>query len=215
MSGVVKMGRYATALAGVTAALAGCGGSDATVTSPAASPSSTAASPSSTAASPSSTAASPSSTAASPSDAATSSSSAITLPTSSNGPTTCTVYESGYATQVIFESRSFDVRAECRAWTRNNAGEGYLWGYQPTSGIAEAAESTRVCYLTDPQRNLTASVIEATGFRSVSAVEAANGSSACVSLLAIGWTKQGGAPTTATKSTSKTGPAPRRRGRAQ
>jgi hypothetical protein len=150
MSSVVKVGRYAGALAAVTAALAGCGGSSRTATT----------------------------------------TSRITLPLSSNGPTTCTVYESGYATQVIFESESFDVRAECRAWTHNNPGGGYLWGYQPASAASAPAESTQVCSLRGPDGDVAARVIEATGFRSVSPVEAANGSSACVSLLTVGWTKQ-------------------------
>lgn len=153
-------------------------------------------------------------TPASPSSTATSSPSTITLPASSNGPTTCTVYESGYATQVVFQSNGYEVRAECRAWTSNNAGEGYLWGYEPLSASAKTAESTQVCYLTDPQRNVTATVIQDTGFVAVSAVERANGSSACASLLAMGWTEQGGAPTTPTMSTSATGREPHRRGRA-
>jgi hypothetical protein len=165
---VSKRGQCVAALAALTAALAGCGGSDKPVTTRSAAP---------------------------PTDPGTSSPTALTLPPSANGPTTCTVYESGYAIQVIFASKSFDVRAECRAWTTNRAGEGYLWGYQPARATAQPADSTQVCYLTDPLRNVAARVIEATGFRAVSAVEAARGSSACVSLLSIGWTKQAGRPT--------------------
>jgi hypothetical protein len=165
---VIKRGQCVAALAAMTAALAGCGGSDRPVTI-------------------SSRAASPTPGTPPPN--------ALTLPPSANGPTTCTVYESGYAIQVIFESQSFDVRAECRAWTGNRAGEGYLWGYQPARAIAQPADSIQVCYLTDPLRNVAARVIEATGFRAVSALEAARGSSACVSLLSSGWTKRGGRPT--------------------
>jgi hypothetical protein len=76
------------------------------------------------------------------------------------------------------------------AWTRNNAGEDYLWGYEPLSASAQTAESTQVCNLTDPQRNVTATVIQDAGFVPVSATERANGSSACASLLAMSWTKQ-------------------------
>jgi hypothetical protein len=175
---VVKMGRYVSAFAAVTA-LAGCGGSGkkVTVTTRAVLPSTTA--------------------------TATSSPNAIPLPASAAGPTTCTVYEAGYATQVIFVSRSLDVRGECRAWTRNKAGEGYLWGYQPASALAESAEATEVCRLTDPHGDVAASVIEATGFRSLSAVEGANGSAACVSLLATGWIEQRGTSRTGRRSTAK------------
>jgi hypothetical protein len=148
------------------------------------------------------------------SSTATSSLSRIALPTSSNGPTTCTVYESGYATQVVFESKGFEVRAECGAWTHNNPGDGYLWGYEPLSAKAETAGSTQVCRLTDPQRNVTASVIQDTGFLAVSALERAHGSSACKTLLVIGWTERGGVPTTPTTSTSTTGRKQRRQGRA-
>jgi len=52
---------------------------------------------------------------------------ATRLPGSSGAPMTCTAYESNCATQVIFVSETFDVRAECRAWTRNRADVGYLW----------------------------------------------------------------------------------------
>jgi len=147
-----------------------------------------------------------------PSSTATSSPGSITLLASSNGPTTCRVYER-YATQVVFQSKGFEVRAECRAWT-GRAGQDYLWGYEPLSASTETAESTPVCSLTDPQRNVTASVIQDTVLVAVSAVERANGSSACASLLAMGWTEHGGVPTTPTTSTSAAGREPHRRGRA-
>ena len=41
----------------------------------------------------------------------------------SKTPIVCTVYESGYATQVIFASESYDVRAECKEWTRGQPTE--------------------------------------------------------------------------------------------
>jgi hypothetical protein len=118
----------------------------------------------------------------------------ITLPASATGPTTCTVYEAGYATQVIFESPDLDVRAECRAWTRFSPEEGYLWGYEPTSPTTEAVGSRRICYVINPHANSTASVVQETGFRTVSAVERANATSACASLLASGWIAQLPAP---------------------
>jgi hypothetical protein len=149
-----------------------------------------------------------------PSSTATSSPNTITLPASSNGPTTCTVYESGYATQVVFQSKGFEVQAECRAWTRNNADEGYLWGYEPLSTSAETTTSAQVCYLSDPRGNVTASVILDAGFVAVSPVERASSSSACERLVAMGWTAQDGAPTTHTTSTSTTRREPRRRRRA-
>src|SRR5262249_28167492 len=119
---------------------------------------------------------------------------AITLPASAKGPTTCTVYEAGYATQVIFESPDLDVRGECRAWTQYSPDEGYLWGYEPTSAKTEAVGSTRICYLINPHADSTASVVQETGFRTVSQVERANASSACASLLASGWIAQLPAP---------------------
>jgi len=111
------------------------------------------------------------------------------LPATAGGPTSCTVYEAVYATQVIFSSRDFDVRADCRAWTGTNASEGYLWGYQPANTNA-AVGSTQLCYLTDPQRRVAVRVVESTGYRFMSPAEAAHGASACGSLATIGWIKQ-------------------------
>jgi hypothetical protein len=116
------------------------------------------------------------------------------LPASANGPTTCTVYEARYATQVIFESPDLDVRGECRAWTRFSPDEGYLWGYEPIRAKTEAVGASRICYLINPHANSTASVVQARGFRTVSQVERANASSACASLLASGWIAQLPAP---------------------
>jgi hypothetical protein len=118
----------------------------------------------------------------------------VTLPASAKGPTTCTVYEAGYSTQVVFESPDLDVRAECRAWTRYSPEEGYLWGYEPTSATIAAVGSKRVCYMLNPHANSTASVVQEAGFRTVSAVERANATSACASLLASGWIAQLSAP---------------------
>ena len=87
------------------------------------------------------------------------------LPGSSRRPMVCTVYESGYATQVIFASETFDVRAECRAWTRNRAGEGYLWGYQPARASIQPTESRQVCFVADRAGIVAARVIEVTGLR--------------------------------------------------
>src|SRR2546423_6704580 len=101
----VRIGCLAGAITAAVAAFAGCGGSAGSSVSPPRAESVPTLSPSSPP--------------------------VASLPTSAGGPTLCTVYEAGYATQVIFSSRDFDVRADCRAWTRTNAGEGYLWGYQP------------------------------------------------------------------------------------
>ena len=161
--GVVRIGRCVGAVAVVTASLSGCGGSSKTHTT--------------------------SARIEFPSALVASSLKATTVPPSHSGPMTCTVYESGYATQVIFASRSFDVRAVCGAWTRTDASEGYLWGFQPSSAAAMPAEAIEVCHLTDPAGRIAARVIEATGFRSVSPKEAARGRSACVSLVGIGWTR--------------------------
>jgi hypothetical protein len=164
--GVVRIGRCAAVLALATISLAGCGGSSRT--------------------------APVTSTAAASSRVVVASSNGTVLPTSSSGPMTCTVYDSGYATQVIFASRTIDVRGDCGAWIRNKAGEGYLWGYQPARADAVPAESRQVCYLTDPAGIVAVRVIEATGFRSVSVAQAARASSACVRLVGFGWAKQPG-----------------------
>ena len=112
-----------------------------------------------------------------------------TLTERSNTPIVCTVYESGFATQVIFASESYDVRAECRAWTRGRPSEGFLWGYQPARVATTPTESRQVCYLTDRAGIVAARVIEVTGLREISAAEAAHASSACMSLTASGWIK--------------------------
>jgi hypothetical protein len=110
---------------------------------------------------------------------------ALTLPTSSNGPTTCTVYEPGQATQVIFQSERLVVSAECRQWTRDQSGEGYLWGYQRAGAIAATAEP--VCQLTDAGGAVTASVVQDTAFQPITAAERTTGASACGSLVGVGW----------------------------
>ena len=101
----------------------------------------------------------------------------------------CTVYESGFATQVIFASRTFDVRAECRAWTRNRGDVGYLWGYQPAGAATQPIATRQVCHVSDRAGIVAARVIEATGLRPASAAQAAHASSACTSLLASGWVR--------------------------
>ncbi len=113
---------------------------------------------------------------------------AVALPRSANGSTTCTVYEPGQATQVIFQSQRLDVTGDCRIWTRDQTGEGYLWGYQPLSAIA--ATAVPVCRLTDAGGDVTASVVQDTGFRPVTAAEQATGASACGSLVGVGWREQ-------------------------
>jgi hypothetical protein len=101
----------------------------------------------------------------------------------------CTVYEATFATQVIFVSQTFDVRAECRAWTRGRADVGYLWSYQPASASLQPTESRQVCYLADRAGIVAARVIEANGLRPVSSAQAAHASSACTSLRASGWVR--------------------------
>jgi hypothetical protein len=111
----------------------------------------------------------------------------ISLPPSSDGPTTCTVYEPDFATQIVVDSRSLNVRAECQVWAANQPGVGYLWGYEKA---ATTADALRVCTLTDPHRKMTASVIEDTGFVPVSAAQLAKGGSACAAIRASGWRRQ-------------------------
>jgi len=98
------------------------------------------------------------------------------------------VYD-GYATQIIFRSGSLDVRTECLLWAANRVNVGYLWGYERAAAIPDAVQA---CSLTDPHRDLTAIVIEETGFAPVSAAERAKGRSACGSILASGWTVKRG-----------------------
>jgi hypothetical protein len=103
---------------------------------------------------------------------------------SSSGPTTCTVYGPGHATQIIFESPQLDVRAECQLWSANEAGAGYLWGYRADA----LPNATPLCSLTNPKRNLTATVIEESESLPISPDERARGVSACNNILASGWT---------------------------
>jgi len=108
----------------------------------------------------------------------------VTLTSSTAGPTTCTVYEPGGATQVIFASARLDVRAECEAWISRDIGAGYLWGDEPSSAVAQTPGARQVCYVKDLRGPLTASVIEDTGYRPPSALARAKGTSACADLLA-------------------------------
>jgi hypothetical protein len=110
---------------------------------------------------------------------------------SSSAATTCTVYEPGFATEVVFESQLVDVRGECEAWTTAKPGAGYLVGYETAVGSAAAGVGTTpVCELTDPDRTAAVSVIEDGGFVPISAVQLASGSSACARLLAAGWVQR-------------------------
>ena len=111
----------------------------------------------------------------------------ISLPTSRRGPTTCTVYESDYATQIVVDSRTLNVRAQCELWSANQPGVGYLWGYEQAAATADVL---RLCTLSDPNRKMTASVIEDTAFVPVSAAQRAKGGSACAAILASGWAKR-------------------------
>lgn len=114
---------------------------------------------------------------------------ALALPASAGGPTTCTVYESGFATQVVFDSQSLNVSGECQAWTSRQPGAGYLWAYQPP-GASIAAAAVPVCGLKDPSGRVSATVVEDTGWAPVSAVERAHVASACASLTAAGWERK-------------------------
>lgn len=161
---MLSRGRYACGLAVLSAGVVGCGGGSkpATLTTRAEGPPTAAAVPSNTTA----------------------------LPLSANGPTACTVYESGYATQVVFASQTFDVRAECRAWTRSRSGEGFLWGYQPAGTGAEPANSRELCFLEDSRGSVAVRVLEVSGIRLVTKAQEAHGSSACTSLMSFGWIRQ-------------------------
>ena len=109
----------------------------------------------------------------------------ISLPSSASGPTTCTVYEADYATQIVVDSPSLNVRAECELWSANQPGVGYLWGYERA---ASTPDVLRLCTLTDPKGKMTASVIEDTGFVPLSDAQRAKGGSACAAIAASGWT---------------------------
>jgi hypothetical protein len=124
----------------------------------------------------------------SPPPAAPASSSGLVLPASAEGPTTCTVYDSGFGTQVIFGSRSLNVSGECQAWTSREPGSGYLWAYQPP-GAAFDATAVAVCGLRDPSGRVTATVVEDNGFAPVSALQREKTSTACASLAAAGWVR--------------------------
>jgi hypothetical protein len=115
-----------------------------------------------------------------------SSSLALTLPVSAEGPTTCTVYESGFATQVVFGSESLDVSGECQAWTSRQSGAGYLLAYQPP-GASIATTGVPVCGLKDPSGRVTATVVQDAGWAPVSGIERMNVTRACASLAAAGW----------------------------
>ena len=111
---------------------------------------------------------------------------AILLPASASGPTTCTVYEPGYATQVVFDSQSLNVTGECQAWTSRQPGSGYLWSYQPTDA-AIAATAVPACHLRDPSGRVTAIVVDDAGFAPLTASERQRITSACASLTLAGW----------------------------
>jgi hypothetical protein len=111
---------------------------------------------------------------------------ALLLPASPAGPTTCTVYESGFATQVVFDSQSLNVTGECQAWASREPGAGYLWSYQPT-GAALDETAVPGCDLRDPSGRVTATVIEDTGFAPASALQRAKIARACASLALAGW----------------------------
>jgi hypothetical protein len=110
----------------------------------------------------------------------------ISLPSSAGGPTTCTVYESDYATQIVVDSPSLNVRSECELWSANQPGVGYLWGYE---SAAVTPDALRLCTLIDPRGKMTASVIEDTGFVPISSAQRSRGGSACAAIAAAGWTK--------------------------
>ncbi len=113
---------------------------------------------------------------------------ALLLPASIGGPTTCTVYESGFATQVVFGSQSLNVTGECQAWTSRQPGAGYLWSYQPTdAALGETA--VRICDLRDPSGRVTATVVQDTGFAPASAAERAKIADACNGLTLAGWVR--------------------------
>lgn len=112
----------------------------------------------------------------------------LVLPASAAGPTTCTVYESGFGTQVVFDSESLNVTGECEAWTSRQPGAGYLWAYQPTSA-ALANTAVPVCDLHDPSGRVTATVIDDTGFAPLSGAERTRLASACTSLSGAGWVR--------------------------
>jgi hypothetical protein len=94
------------------------------------------------------------------------------------------VYEADYATQIVVDSRSLNVRAECELWAANQPDVGYLWGYEE-AGVT--ADVMRLCTLSDPEGKMTASVIEDTGFVPITGSQRAKGGSACAAIIASGW----------------------------
>jgi hypothetical protein len=61
---------------------------------------------------------------------------------------------------VIVDSPRLNVTAGCEVWAANRSGGGYLWGYERHAALPDGL---RLCSLSDPYRNLTATVIEETG----------------------------------------------------
>ncbi len=112
----------------------------------------------------------------------------VVLPASISGPTTCTVYDSGFGTQVVFDSQSLNVSPECQAWITREPGAGYLWAYQPTTAAIDAT-AVPICDLRDPSGRVTATVTEDTGFAPPSAPERRRVARACSSLAAAGWVR--------------------------
>ena len=84
-------------------------------------------------------------------------------------------------TQIVVDSPSLNVRAECELWSANQPGVGYLWGYERA---ASTPDVLRLCTLIDPKGKMTASVIEDTGFVPISAAQRAKGGSACAAIAA-------------------------------
>lgn len=115
---------------------------------------------------------------------------AVVLPASAAGPTTCTVYEPGLATQVVFDSQSLNVTGECQAWSSHEPGAGYLWAYQPTGAVI-GTTAVPVCGLRDPSGRVTATVVANNGSTPLSSAERRAISSACASLASAGWRGHG------------------------
>ena len=114
--------------------------------------------------------------------------SALILPASTAGATSCTVYGPGYGTQVIFDSDTLNVSAECQDWTSRQPGAGYLWAYQPNDTAIDAT-AVPVCDLRDPSGRVRAIVVEDTGCAPLSAAERQTVSRACSNLAASGWAR--------------------------
>ena len=110
----------------------------------------------------------------------------ISLPVSAQGPTTCTVYESNSGTQIVVDSKTLDVRTQCFLWAANQLGVGYLWGYERS---ATFPTGNRLCQLTDPDRKVTASVIETAALVTGAAAERAKAIEVCAGIRAAGWVR--------------------------